>query len=210
MEFASEMVVRSALEGLDIREVPTTLSVDGRSRPPHLRTWRDGWRHLRFLLLYSPRWLLLIPGLLLLGLGLLGMLALLPGPVQVLGLEFDIHALIYMHLAIVIGTQLIFLAAFVRVYMAGTGLLPNLNRASEKLEQSLTLERVLVVGLLMVVIGGLGSVLAIIRWGGNPIESNQISQMMRLVLPSVTAVAIGLEAVFAAFVLGVLRLEISH
>lgn len=210
MEFASEMVVRSALTGLDIREVPTTLKTAGRTRPPHLRTWRDGWRHLRFLLLFSPRWMFLVPGVLLLILGMAGMLALLIGPVTVVGLEFDIHALIYTHLAIVIGALLVFLAAFVRVYLAQTGLLPTLDHRSERISDLLTLERVLVMGLLLVGLGVAGSITAVVRWGGQPIAGDEISRMMRLVVPSVTAVALGLEACFAAFVLGVLRIEVRR
>ncbi len=208
MEFASEMVVRSALAGLDIREVPTTLKPDGRSRPPHLRTWRDGWRHLRFLFLFSPRWLFLVPGALLLLVGLLGMAALLPGPRTILGREFDIHALIYAHLAIVIGAQLVFLAAFVRVYLAQSGLLPGLYRRSMRIADVLTLERVLVIGLVVFALGVAGSITAVVRWGGLPIAADDISRMMRIVVPSVTAVALGLEACFAAFVLGVLRIPI--
>src|SRR5204862_3738525 len=103
MEFASELVVRAALAGYSIAEVPTTLRPDGRSRPPHLRTWRDGWRHLRFLLVYSPNWLFLYPGLLLMFLGFLTGAILLPGPKSFLGITFDIHTLLYACMAILVG-----------------------------------------------------------------------------------------------------------
>ena len=208
MEFASEMVVKSALANFDIREVPTTLKPDGRSRPPHLRTWRDGWRHLRFLMLFSPRWLFLIPGITLLIAGLVGMAALIPGPRTIAGLEFDIHALIYAHLAVVVGAHIIFLAAFVRVYLAQTGLLPPLYRRTRRFADAFSLERLLIVGLIVLGLGISGSVVAVLRWGGQPLSVNGISSMMRLIVPSVTAVALGIEACFAAFVLGVQRIDV--
>jgi hypothetical protein len=105
MEFASEMVVKATMRGLRITEVPTTLSPDGRSRPPHLRSWRDGWRHLRFLLIFCPRWLFLYPGAVLFVLGALGMAALLPGPVRLGGITLDVHSLLYASGAVVMGFQ---------------------------------------------------------------------------------------------------------
>ena len=208
MEFASEMVVKSALANLDIREVPTSLKPDGRSRPPHLRTWRDGWRHLRFLLLFSPRWLFLIPGITLLVAGLVGMAALTPGPRTIGGLEFDIHALVYAHLAVVVGAHVVFLAAFVRVSLAQTGLLPPLYRRTRRFADAFSLERLLIVGLVVLGLGISGSLAAVLRWGGQPLSSNGISSMMRLIVPSVTAVALGIESCFAAFVLGVQRIDV--
>ena len=103
MEFASEMVVRSALAGYRIAEVPTTLRPDGRSRPPHLRTWRDGWRHLRFLLMYSPRWLFFYPGLALLAFGLIGTVLLLPGRFYIGSVGIDIHTFIVACISILLG-----------------------------------------------------------------------------------------------------------
>src|SRR6185312_3774274 len=124
MEFASEMVVKATLQKMRITEVPTTLSKDGRSHPPHLKTWRDGWRHLRFLLLFSPRWLFLYPGALLMGIGLLIGLSLLPSPRVIGGLVFDIHTLLYAALAIIIGFQAIVFATFTKVFAISEGLLP--------------------------------------------------------------------------------------
>lgn len=209
MEFASEMVVKSSLAGLDIREVPTVLRADGRSRRPHLRTWQDGWRHLRFLLLLSPRWLFLAPGMLLLGIGLVGMLALIPGPVRLAGLELDIHALLYAHLAVILGAQLVFLAAFSQIYLTQTGLLPQKYKRERSLESVLSLERILAIGVVVTALGVLGSVGAVARWGGRPITGDEIANMMRLVIPSVTLAALGMEGCLAAFVLGVLRVEVD-
>src|SRR5690349_6704397 len=125
MEFASETVVKASLHGLRITEVPTTLSVDGRSRPPHLNTWRDGWRHLRFLLLYSPRWLFLYPGLLLMLVGAVVSGWLLVGPRVVDGITFDIHTFLYAAMAIVIGYQTVIFAIFTKVFAITEGLLPE-------------------------------------------------------------------------------------
>lgn len=205
MEFASEMVVRASLAGRDIREVPTVLRPDGRSREPHLRTWTDGWRHLRFLLLFSPRWLLLLPGLVLLVVGLIGLVVLLPGPVRVGSAELDIHALLYAHLAVVVGLNAVLLACFARVYAVTAGLLPESDGLTRWLER-LSLERVLVVGLILIVAGLAGSVTAVVVWGSESFDGLDPSETMRIVIPSVTAVAVGAEVVFGSFVIGLLGL----
>ena len=205
MEFASEMVVRASLDDLDVREVPTTLRPDGRTREPHLRTWRDGWRHLRFLLLFSPRWLLLLPGIVLVAIGVIGLAVLLPGPVQIGSVEVDIHALLYAHLALVVGVQAILLACFARVYAVSAGLLSESDGLTRWL-QRLSLERVLVAGVLLVAAGLAGSIVAVVVWGSESFEGLDPSETMRIVIPSVTAVAIGAELVFASFVIGVLGL----
>jgi glycosyltransferase involved in cell wall biosynthesis len=205
MEFASEMVVRASLDDLDVREVPTTLRPDGRSRGPHLRTWRDGWRHLRFLLLLSPRWLLLLPGVLVFTIGLIGLLVLIPGSVQIGSVEFDIHALLYAHLAVVVGVNAILLACFARVYAVSAGLLSESDGLTRWLER-LSLERVLFAGLLLIVGGIAGSIAAVVVWGSESFEGLDPSETMRIVIPAVSAVAIGAELVLASFVIGVLGL----
>jgi len=205
MEFASEMVVRASLDHLDVREVPTTLRPDGRTREPHLRTWRDGWRHLRFLLLFSPRWLFLLPGIVLVIVGLIGLVALLPGPVRIGSIELDIHALLYAHLALVVGVNAILLACFARMYAVSAGLLSESDGLTRWL-QRLSLERVLLAGLLLIVAGVVGSVVAVAVWGSESFEALDPSETMRIVIPSITAVAIGAEFVFASFVIGVLGL----
>ncbi|MBA2496813.1 MAG: glycosyltransferase family 2 protein, partial [Acidimicrobiia bacterium] len=125
MEYASEMVVKATLYDLAISEVPTTLSPDGRSRPPHLRTWHDGWRHLRFLLLYSPRWLFLLPGLLLMAAGTIAGALLLREPVEVGDTVFDVQTLLYCAIAIIIGFQAVVFAVFTKVFAISEGLLPE-------------------------------------------------------------------------------------
>ena len=141
MEFASEMVVKATLHKLRLAEVPTTLSPDGRSRPPHLRSWRDGWRHLRFLLLYSPRWLFLYPGLLLMLCGLVAGLWLLRGPVFVGNVGFDVQTLLYAALAIVLGFQAVSFAVFTKTFAIAEGLLPEDLRASKLFRLVLGLKR---------------------------------------------------------------------
>src|SRR5262249_6763249 len=125
MEFASEMVVKAGLFGLSIAEIPVTLRPDGRSRPPHLRTWRDGWRHLRFLLLYSPRWLYLAPGLFLAALGTALILWLMPGPKTLFGATLDVHAMLGAAAMVLAGAQAIFFGVFAKVFGVTEGLLPK-------------------------------------------------------------------------------------
>lgn len=125
MEFASEMVVKATIQRLRITEVPTTLSPDGRSRPPHLRSWRDGWRHLRFLLLFSPRFLFLFPGFLLAGVGLATIAWLLPGPQMVGSVSFDVNTLLFASAAVIIGAKLILFWLYAKVFAVSEGLLPR-------------------------------------------------------------------------------------
>lgn len=164
MEFASEMVVRSALNNLDIREVPTTLRPDGRSRAPHLRTWRDGWRHLKFLLALSPRWMLFYPGLFLALLGLIGIGILWRGPVQLGSVTFDLQTFIACTAVLLAGTQTIGLSLVARGYGAALGLLPESRRITDWL-QRLGLEYGLVAGLLLTLVGFLTFIIALIQWG---------------------------------------------
>jgi hypothetical protein len=157
MEFASEMVVRAALNGLVISEVPTTLAVDGRSCPPHLRTWTDGWRHLRFLLMFSPRWLFLYPGAMLIALGLIGTLALLPGPL-ILSPRFvlDDHTFLVATLAILVGVQVVGFGVIARHFAAANGLLPH-SQTLDRLMSLVSMERGLVIAL-AVICGGISGV----------------------------------------------------
>ena len=206
MEFASEMVVKASLLGLNIREVQTTLSPDGRSRPPHLRTWRDGWRHLRFLLMYSPRWLFLYPGMALMAAGLAGCLVLLPKPVHVGNLGFDVHTLLYAFVAIVLGFQLCAFATFTKVFAISEGLLPEDPRLNRVLRY-VSLETGLAVGFLLTLLGFGGSVIAVSDWGAANFGAIDPSRVLRLVIPSVFALMLGVEIVCASFFLSILGLR---
>ena len=205
MEFASEMVVKATLHGMQVAEVPTTLSPDGRSRPPHLRTWRDGWRHLRFLLVYSPRWLFLYPGALLMLAGLLMGAWLLPGPRTVGSVTFDVHTLTYAAMAVLVGFQAVAFAAFSKIFAVTEGLVPE-PPSMKKLFQIGTLEVGLVFGGALMLLGLAGSVFAVASWGAAGFSQLDVTHTMRIVIPSALSLTLGVQIVFASFFLSVLGL----
>ena len=206
MEFASETVVKASLHGLRITEVPTTLSVDGRNRPPHLRSWRDGWRHLRFLLLYSPRWLFLYPGLLLMLVGSVVSGWLLVGPRVVDGITLDVHTFLYAAMAIVIGYQTVIFAIFTKVFAITEGLLPEDPRL-KMLFNYIKLETGILAGALLLVAGIGLSVYALSFWSSTSFGPLDPSRTLRLVIPAVTLIALGLQTVLSSFFLSILGLE---
>lgn len=206
MEFALEMVVKATLSGMRVSEVPATLATDGRDCPPHLRTWRDGWRSLRFLLLYSPRWLFLYPGLLLMALGFVVMVALLPGTITIGRVSFDAHTLLYASVAIVIGYQAIVFSAFARLFAMTEGLLP----ASLKVEWALrhiTLEVGLVVGAILFSLGLIGSAFAVGVWESHSLGHLNYAHTLRIVIPSCTLLMLGSQTLLASFFLSILGLK---
>ena len=206
MEFASETVVKASLHGLRITEVPTTLSVDGRNRPPHLRSWRDGWRHLRFLLLYSPRWLFLYPGLLLMLAGAVVSGWLLVGPRVVDGITLDVHTFLYAAMAIVIGYQTVIFAIFTKVFAITEGLLPEDPRL-KTLFGYIKLETGILAGALLLVAGIGLSIYALSFWSATSFGPLDPSRTLRLVIPAVTLIALGLQTVLSSFFLSILGLE---
>ena len=205
MEFASEMVVRSALSGLRIDEVPTTLSPDGRSRPPHLRTWRDGWRHLSFLLMYSPKWLFLYPGLLLLVGGAAGAVLLLPGPIMIGNIGFDLHTFTVACIAILLGTQSISFAVIARQFATAHGLIPPSRRFASILDR-LTLERLLIAGAAIVLMGIVGFVWCMAQWASVAFGPLQYANVMRILIISLTAIAIGFQLALAGFLSAIMAI----
>ena len=206
MEFASEMVVKAGLLGMKVSEVPTTLSPDGRSHPPHLRTWRDGWRHLRFLLLYSPRWLFLYPGtvLILLGLGVCAWL--LPGPKILNEIEFDVHTLLYAFASVLLGFQLVAFAMFTKVFAISEGLLPEDPRLSHAFEY-ITLETGLAFGGLLIAGGIGGSILAFSGWAKSSFGELDPVRILRIVMPSVFSLTLGVQIICSSFFLSILGLR---
>jgi glycosyltransferase involved in cell wall biosynthesis len=206
MEFASEMVVKSSLAGLRMTEVPTTLSPDGRSRAPHLRSWRDGWRHLRFLLLFSPRWLFLIPGVVTFFLGVILSLWLLPGPQTVGRWTFDVDTLTYSLGLVLIGAHISVFAVSARVFGTQEGFLPP-NPKFERIFKYINLEVGLLFGcaLLLVGLGILGYAIQV--WHGAGFGDLSPQRMLRLTLPSATCFMLGVEAIFGSFFLSLLGMN---
>jgi glycosyltransferase involved in cell wall biosynthesis len=207
MEFASEMVVKATLSGLDVREVPTTLKKDGRSRPPHLRSFRDGWRHLRFLLLFSPRWLFLYPGIALLGLGLLIGGILLPGPLQLGGVSFDVHTFLVAALCIIVGLQSISFAIIGRRFASRYGFIPRSGNYDRLLE-ALTLERVLLIAGTLMLIGIVALAWGLNLWAMRDFGPLNASRTMRPVILAMTALVTGFQLMMSGFMSSMINIPI--
>jgi len=203
MEFASEMLVKSSIFGLRIAEIPTDLSLDGRSTPPHLRTWRDGWRHLRFMLLYSPRWLFLYPGCLLMLMGSLLALWLLPGMRHIGHVGFDVSTLVYSATMIFVGYQAVNFAVFTKVFAITGGYLPH-DEKFNRLFKVITLETGLAVGALLFLVGLAISILAVDSWRAAGFGPLNPGRALRMVLPGVIFLTLGCQTIFSSFFLSVL------
>jgi glycosyltransferase involved in cell wall biosynthesis len=204
MEFATEMVIKSSLQNARIAEVPITLHPDGRkAHAPHLKTFRDGWRTLRFFLMYSPRWLFLYPGLLLAALGVVGYALALPGN-RIGGVHFDAHTLLFSSLAILLGHQSIVFAIFAKTVAMAEGLLPP-NRRMDVFFRVVTLERGLTAGGVMLA-GGLVLLAAAVNvWRIHAFGQLDYRSTMRLVVPGVTLTALGFQTLLATFFIGIMR-----
>jgi glycosyltransferase involved in cell wall biosynthesis len=206
MEFASEMVVKASLTGQRIVEVPTTLKKDGRSRPPHLKTWRDGWRHLRFLLMYSPRWLFLFPGLALMILGLGLTVWLLPAERPLGHVNLGVDTLAYAAAAILLGFQLVFFGVAAKVFAITEGLLPD-DESFSKWFQYITLETGLIAGVVLVLTGIGIAVSSVVSWSHAGYGPLPPVEMMRRTLPAMLCLMLGTEICFASFFLSLLGLK---
>lgn len=207
MEFASEMVVKATIFKLNITEVPTTLSKDGRTRPPHLRTWRDGWRHLRFLLIYSPRWLFLYPGLFLMLLGFIMSILIVQGPVDVFNrVYFDTNTLLYAGAFIIVGYQAVSFGVFTRAYAVQAGFLP-VKDSLTKAFNIVSLEAGLIAGLLILLAGLSGTFYSLYVWEESNFGQLDYSKILRIVIPSVIAIILGLQTVLSSFLLSVLSVN---
>lgn len=209
MEFASEMVMKATLKGMNVAEVPITLHPDGRSRPPHLRAWRDGWRHLRFMLIYSPRWLFLAPGLFLILLGTIGALLLWLAPREIFGIGFDVGTQLVASMSIIAGIQIIGFACFTKVFGIGEGLLPE-DEGFSRVFRFLTLERGVTIGLAVLMVGALLFGNAVWNWKIAGFHGLDYAENLRLIVPAVTAMVVGLQIVFSSFFMSVLGLKTTH
>jgi glycosyltransferase involved in cell wall biosynthesis len=206
MEFASEMVVKASVFRMRIAEVPTTLSPDGRGRPPHLRTWRDGWRHLRFLLMYSPRWSFLYPGIALMAMGTLLALWLLPGPRQIGNTTIDIHTLLYAIMAILVGFQAVMFSIFTKVFAITERLLPEDPRMN-RLFEHFKLETGLAVGGLLVAVGvGIGTY-SFFLWDERHFGPMDPTTLVRWVAATLALFTLGIQVVLSSLFLSILGLR---
>jgi glycosyltransferase involved in cell wall biosynthesis len=206
MEFATEMIIKSSLYGVKIAEVPITLHPDGRkSHAPHLKTFRDGWRTLRFFLMYSPRWLFLAPGALLVVLGLVGYVLALPG-MTITGVTFDAHTLLFATLFILCGYQAILFAIFTKVFAISEGLMPEDPRLN-KFFELVNLERGLITGAGSLIIGVILLLLSINQWRVNHFGALEYSHTMRWVIPGATLTALGFQTILSGFFVSILGMR---
>jgi Glycosyl transferase family 2 len=206
MEFASEMVVKATLANQKITEVPTPLAKDGRSRKPHLRSFRDGWRHLRFLLLFSPRWLFFYPGLVLLLIGLGLGAAVAAGPLTIGSVSFDVDTLVACGACVDIGFQAILFWLFTQVYAGSEGFLPAQPRVQTLLGR-LSLERGLLTGAAVGVAGLVGLVFSLTYWQGHSFGHLNYEHALRLIVPSVTALVLSCQLILGTFFLSILGIK---
>jgi hypothetical protein len=200
------MVIKASLKGMRITEVPVVLHPDGRSRPPHLRTWRDGWRHLRFMLLFSPRWLFLYPGIALFAIGAVLSALLIPGPIHVAGVRLDIHTLLVAGFLALLGYQLVLFAVFTKIFAVRAGFHPP-HELLERIFRYVTLEVGLAAGALMGLVGLVALVLAVASWRAVGFGNLDPSLTMREVIPAVVLLALGTQTVFASFFISILSID---
>jgi len=200
------MLVRSVLAGLDVREVPVTLGKDGRSRRPHLRRFRDGWRHLRFLLLFSPRWLFLIPGIVLSLVGGGFGVALLFGPIRIGSVGFDVGTLLYCAAMLLVGAQSVAFAVVTKTYAIGEGFLPR-DARFDRLHRYIKLETGLIVGAVLFLLGLVVALLSFSRWRDAGFGGLDPAQQVRVVTPAVVGFALGCQVILVSLLLSILNMR---
>jgi len=210
MEFASEVVVKSTLGGLRVSEVPTTLDKDGRSRPPHLRSWRDGWRHLRFLLIFSPRWLFLIPGAVAFAIGLLGTLFLSFGPIVLGDIGLDISSQVYLAALAVVGYQSVLFAILTKIYAQHEGFRIPRSRNFDRLERRISLESGALVGLALFLVGLAIAVAQFVGWASVGFGALEAGATLRLAVPAALLMMLGAQTIMAGMFLGVLNVGLKR
>lgn len=209
MEFASEMVMKAALQKMRVTEVPIVLHKDGRSRPPHLRSWRDGWRHLRFMLLHCPLWLFMIPGAVLLVGGAALQIRVAAGPFKLGVFGFESNTLVVSSLGILLGIQLICFGLFARIFALNQGFLPP-SRRLRFFESVFTLERGIWAGVVLGALGFAGLLHAVWIWRAAGFGQLPTAETLRLVIPATTGIASGVQLIFGSFLLGLLRLPFTR
>ncbi len=209
MEFASELVVKASLQKFKIAEVPVILYPDGRDRKPHLRTWSDGWRHLRFLLLHSPDWLFLYPGLFLLLIGITGAAILSFGDIRIEHVRLGIHTLLYAYLFIMVGFHFLSFFMVSRLFGIDTQLFPQ-PKEYHKVRKLVTLETGLIVGFILLLAGIFLSAINIYDWKQTGFGDLEPNHNLRLLFPSITFILIGIEIILASFILSFIKISIRQ
>lgn len=209
MEFASEMVIKATLMKMRICEVPTTLDPDGRSRPPHLLPWRDGWRHLRFMLLYSPRWLFLLPGLLFMGLGCAMVAILWPGDLSLGRIHLGVHTMLYSAMIAAVGYQSVTFSVFTKIFAIAEGLLPEDPRLT-RLFRHITLESGLVGGIVLLLLSAGGTLWAFSYWSSKMFGALDPAKTLRMVIPAAFLFLLGCQTVLNSLFLSVLGLRVRR
>ena len=205
MEYASEMVVQATLHKLRITEVPTTLKKDGRDRPPHLRSWSDGWRHLTFLLIHSPQWLFLYPGLIFFIVGFCLSTVLVFGPVRIGDTTFDINTLLYSAISTILGFQFILFFVLTKKYAAKTGFIP-VNKTDEKINR-FTMNRGIFWGAVLFFLGVIGAIVSVVIWSKSGFGDLTPEKMFRLTIPVLIFIVCGIQLMFSSFFLGILEIK---
>jgi len=203
MEWASEMVIKARLARLSFAEVPITLYKDGRSRPPHLKPWRDGWRHLRFMLLHAPFWLFIVPGIALIAVGLLGQCILYQGMIHLGAVRLDVHTLLVSAILIILGAQAFFSGVFVRLYSTLAGILP-FDERFDRTVRRFTLEKLLIFCLVLLIIGGGGFLTTLADWYQTGLGDLNYQITMRRLIPFLTLIALSIQGMFNGFMLSIL------
>lgn len=208
MEYASEMVVQATLNKLKITEVPTTLKKDGRDRPPHLRSWSDGWRHLSFLLMHSPQWLFLYPGLLLFVLGFIFSVILVFCPIRIGDTVFDINTLLYSAISTILGFQFILFFVLTKKYAAKTKFIPVKENDSKLID--FTMNKGVFLGFILLLLGIIGAVVSVVIWSNTGYGDLSPDKMFRLTIPVLIFVVCGLQMMFSSFFLGILEIKTKN
>ncbi len=206
MEYASEQIVQATLNGLKIAEVPTTLKKDGRSRPPHLKSFKDGWRHLKFLLMYSPKWLFLFPGIILMLIGLIGTIAFIFGDLHISSVVLSVNSRLYFGAMFVVGFQIVIFSLFAKVYAINSGMHPKEDKFTNII-QKITLEKGLVLGIILTLIGIGLSIYAIILWKNQSFGNLNPLDVMPITINAVYLMIVGVQMAFASFILGILNIK---
>ena len=205
MEYASEMVVKSTLNNFQITEVPTTLKKDGRSHAPHLSTMKDGWRHLKFLLMHSPKWLFLYPGIFLSVLGIVLMGILIAGPLTIGKVTFDFQTLLYSSAMLLLGVNMMLFSAYTNTYAQTTGFIPTKERKRSK--RFFTVEKGIIFGILLFVLGIVASIISVNVWSKSSFGALNATETMRIIIPAFTCIVLGAQLIFASFFIGILQIK---